>query len=74
MKFKDYSKAVFSKWYFYVIAILILITNLKGQNISELVNLEPSFFIGGIIGSLLCSFLVSLLIYFISRKIKERKK
>lgn len=74
MKFKDYLKAIFSKWYFYVLALFLLILNLKDKNISELINFEPGFFTGLVFGALLISFLISLLIYFTSRKIKKEKK
>ena len=74
MKFKEYFKWLFTRWYFYVIAFLLIFNSLKGEDISQLINFEESYFMGLIFGSFVTSLILISIVYFMIKIIKKKSK
>lgn len=70
-KVSQYFKWLFTRWYLYVIALISFVSSTKGENISNLINTEPSYLLGSIIGSLLVSALIILIVYEIIKLFKK---
>jgi len=70
MKFKEYVKWLYTRWYTYVVALLLLIDRiLQGSKPDGLL-----FFIGQIIGALFFSGLYITIVYSIIKSIKKIKR
>jgi len=64
---------VFSRWYFYVIAIALFIFNNQPLNeVGNQIKLESGFLLGSIIGYGLVAFIITTIIYVIEPYLKRR--